>query len=97
MKLNILDRYPTPWTVNNSTRCIQDKNGKFILYVNQEEIKLLEFITETINNSVKPRITDVSCNCDCGWQGTVGETELDIDGDGSLSKANCLNIVRAIV
>lgn len=36
------------------------------------------------------RITDVKCKCpECRWEGTVGECEPDIDGDGSLGCPAC--------
>ena len=39
------------------------------------------------------KITDVPCNCACGWSGTVGDCEPDVDGDGSLGCPICLKIV----
>ncbi len=39
------------------------------------------------------KITDVSCSCTCGWNGTVGDCEPDIDGDGGLGCPVCLETV----
>ena len=41
------------------------------------------------------KITEVQVRCSkCGWQGTVGNCEPDIDGDGSLGCPKCLALVR---
>ena len=41
------------------------------------------------------RITDVACRCKvCGWTGTVGECEPDVDGDGSLGCLKCMKVVE---
>lgn len=42
------------------------------------------------------RITDVLTNCSCGWSGTVGECEPDIDGDGGLGCPKCFNILNVL-
>jgi hypothetical protein len=36
-----------------------------------------------------PRITEVPAVCKCGWRGTVGDAEPDVDGDGSLGCPEC--------
>ena len=38
-------------------------------------------------------ILDVICWCKCGWNGSVGETEPDVDGDGSLGCPRCFKVV----
>ena len=36
-------------------------------------------------------ILDVKVKCPaCGWSGTVGDAEPDVDGDGSLGCPKCL-------
>ena len=40
------------------------------------------------------RITDVAAVCICGWIGTVGDTEPDIDGDGSLGCPRCQRVIH---
>lgn len=40
------------------------------------------------------KITDVLCQCPgCGWAGTVGDCEPDVDGDGSLGCPRCNQVV----
>jgi hypothetical protein len=40
-------------------------------------------------------IGDVRGTCSrCGWWGTVGEAEPDVDGDGSLVCPQCMSIVK---
>jgi hypothetical protein len=40
------------------------------------------------------RITEVPCECPaCGWSGLTGNTEPDVDGDGSLGCPRCHTIV----
>ncbi len=42
-------------------------------------------------------ILDVSCVClVCGWQGSVGGTEPDVDGDGNLGCPKCFKIVKIL-
>ena len=44
---------------------------------------------------IRKRITDVACVCPvCGWTGTVGECEPDVDGDGSLGCPKCNAVVE---
>lgn len=36
------------------------------------------------------RITEAPCHCGvCGWKGTVGECEPDVDGDGGIGCPVC--------
>ena len=35
------------------------------------------------------RITDIERSCPCGWSGTVGEMDPDVDGEGSLGCPEC--------
>lgn len=37
--------------------------------------------------------TSIRCSCPCGWYGTVGDCEPDIDGDGSLGCPECDAII----
>jgi len=41
-----------------------------------------------------PSIFDVPCWCLCGWIGTVGTSEPDVDGEGSLGCPECLRVVE---
>ena len=41
------------------------------------------------------RITDVRVFCPCcKWQGTIGQAEPDIDGDGSLGCPICFHVTE---
>lgn len=42
------------------------------------------------------RILDESMVCKCGWTGTVGECEPDVDRDGSLGCPVCLAVVQEV-
>lgn len=47
-----------------------------------------------LNQRPLKRIVDVECTCSgCGWIGTVGNCEPDVDGDGSLGCPECLTVV----
>jgi len=40
------------------------------------------------------KITDVKVRCPkCGWRGTIGDCEPDVDGDGNLGCPECLTVV----
>ena len=39
------------------------------------------------------KITDVRCRCGCGWSGTVGDCEPDIDGDGNPGCPACSKVI----
>jgi len=39
-------------------------------------------------------IDDLAAWCSCGWCGTVGDCEPDVDGDGSLGCPVCFSVVR---
>lgn len=54
---DILKEYPVPWKVMPA-RYIEAANRKMIVL--GLDLGLFEFITETINNSVRPRIVDIS-------------------------------------
>lgn len=44
-----------------------------------------------------PNITEARCQCPgCGWTGTVGECEGDVDGAGSLGCPECLALVEVL-
>lgn len=40
-----------------------------------------------------PSICDVPLQCSCGWSGTVGKAEPDIDGDGGLGCPDCFSVL----
>ncbi len=88
---DILKEYPTPWKVLPE-RHIETTNGEKIVF--GLDLRLLKFITETINNSVRPRVSDILCKCKCGWEGTVCDCEDDVDGEGNLGCPHCLKIVE---
>ncbi len=52
--IDILKKYPAPWKVMPE-RHIETANGEKIVF--GLDLELLEFITETVNNSVRPQIT----------------------------------------
>ncbi len=96
--IDILKEYPTPWNVVQMTvgTSIEAANDKTIVVAGEKLAiaGMLEFIAETVNNSVRPRITDVLCKCKCGWEGTVYDCEGDVDGEGSLGCPHCLKIIK---
>lgn len=46
-----------------------------------------------LKDNILPSILDVACICSCGWCGTIGECEPDVDGDGSLGCPECLEVL----
>ena len=89
--IDILKKYPTPWKVLKE-RHIETASGEKIVF--GLDLGLLEFITETVNNSVRLRITDAPCSCPaCNWQGTIWDCESDMD-EGSLQCPKCLTIIK---
>ncbi len=98
--IDILKEYPAPWKVVQMTigTSIEAANGKIVIVMGEKlsVSGMLEFIAETINNSIKTRITDVPCECSCGWWGIVYDCEPDVDGEGSLGCPRCLKIVEVV-
>jgi len=43
-----------------------------------------------------PRITDGAARCPCGWWGTIGDCEPDVDGDGNLGCPECFKVVETV-
>ncbi len=89
-----------PWKVTKVEfgAWIEDSRGKTIVTTRglMFDYQVLEFITETVNNSVRPRITDFQCNCDCGWKGKVLDCLLDIDSDGNFGCPRCKNPIEVL-
>ncbi len=101
---DILDKYPTPWKIikvkrMNYYRVESPEYFQPLFWGN--DLELLEYIVEAVNNSARPRITDTKCECDCGWKGNVGNCwhGIDDDGelDGELSCPRCQSVIEVIV
>ncbi len=65
--MNVLNEYPLPWKLVKMEfgTWIEDSGGKTIVTMKARifDFEVLEFIVETINNSVRPRIADTKCEC----------------------------------
>lgn len=95
--IDILKEYPVPWKaekVGPNVYLWSNSQELILITGRQDHFSLFKFIAETINNSVRPRITDVPCKCSCGWTGTICDCEGDIDGEGSLGCPHCLKIIE---
>ena len=95
--IDMLKKHPTPWktTREGENVYLWDANQKLISITGrQSHFGLFEFIAETINNSVRSRITDAPCACPaCNWQGTIWDCESDMD-EGSLQCPKCLTLIK---
>jgi glycosyltransferase involved in cell wall biosynthesis len=89
--------FPTPWKVVKQ-RYIEAANHKTFMVVEQSgfDLGLLEFIIETVNNSVETKITDVQVSCICGWQGTVSDCLLEVNDKGGLGCPECETVRKSI-
>ncbi len=97
--INILKEYPAPWKaekVGSNIYLWANNQEPILITGRQDHFSLFEFVAKTVNNSVRPRITDVLCECSCGWRGIVYDCEPDVDGDGNLGCPRCLKIVEVV-
>ncbi len=82
---------------------ICDATGYEILSIMQwndsppDTIDLLKFIVEKINGKKSlSSITDQPCQCsECGWTGTVWDTE-SVEDDGNLGCPECLIVIEVL-
>jgi len=93
-----LEEYPTPWKVVQMTVgvSIEAANGKTIVNMGEKLAiaGMLEFIAETINNSIKIQTVNTLSKCSCSWQGIIQEWSPYPDNNGNLLCPHCARIVK---
>lgn len=102
--MRVLKEYPTPWKLVKAefSPWIEDSGGKTIVTMKARifDFEVLEFIVETVNNSARPRIIDVKCDCECGWEGIISDcvidADVDADGDSRFSCPTCSRFIQVI-